>query len=216
MLCASGGGRVDFGSLRWFHEVWLSDNTDPVDRVRMQWAASHFLPANVIAAHVTRWNNRPIAFACAVAMSARFGFDVDLAGLSEEERAICRRAVRLYREIRPVVQLGDLWRLVAPEEHGALAYVSRSGDRAVVFGFQIESRAADVIPLRPGGLRPDQIYEITAMDLTTGPTSEPAYRRGADVGEHGLEWPLTEACTACIWTLRAVDGGATVGDPTAP
>ena len=44
MLCASGGGRVDLGSLRWFHEVWLSDNTDPVDRVRMQWAASHFLP----------------------------------------------------------------------------------------------------------------------------------------------------------------------------
>ncbi len=48
MLCASGGGRVDLGSLRWFHEVWLSDNTDPVDRVRMQWAASHFLPANVV------------------------------------------------------------------------------------------------------------------------------------------------------------------------
>ena len=39
MLCASGGGRVDLGSLRWFHEVWLSDNTDPLDRLRMQWAA---------------------------------------------------------------------------------------------------------------------------------------------------------------------------------
>ena len=52
MLCASGGGRADLGSLRWFHEVWLSDNTDPADRVRMQWAASHFLPANVVAAHV--------------------------------------------------------------------------------------------------------------------------------------------------------------------
>ena len=48
MLCASGGGRVDLGSLRWFHEAWLSDNTDPVDRLRMQWAASHFLPANVV------------------------------------------------------------------------------------------------------------------------------------------------------------------------
>ena len=85
MLCASGGGRVDLGSLRWFHEVWLSDNTDPVDRLRMQWAASHFLPANVVGAHVTREGDRPLAFGCAVAMTARFGFDLDLAGLTDDE-----------------------------------------------------------------------------------------------------------------------------------
>jgi alpha-galactosidase len=204
MLCASGGGRVDLGSLRWFHEVWLSDNTDPVDRVHMQWAASYFLPANVVAAHVTRWGNRPIAFACAVAMSARFGFDVDLAGLSEEERAVCRRAVRLYREIRPVVQLGDLWRLVAPEEHGSLAYVTRNADRAVVFGFQIETRTTDVSALSLGWLGPDQTYEITAVDLATEPMGEPVYRRGADLLERGLEWPLAEACTARVWTLTAL------------
>ena len=129
MLCASGGGRVDLGSLRWFHEVWLSDNTDPVDRVRMQWAASHFLPANVVAAHVTQAENRPIAFGCAVAMSARFGFDVDFAGLTDEELAVCRRAVALYREVRPLVQQGDLWRLLPPDERAALSYVSRDGDR---------------------------------------------------------------------------------------
>jgi alpha-galactosidase len=204
MLCASGGGRVDLGSLRWFHEVWLSDNTDPVDRVHMQWAASHFLPANVVAAHVTRWGNRPIAFACAVAMSARFGFDVDLAGLSEEERAICWRAVQLYREIRPVVQLGDLWRLVAPEEHSSLAYVSQNADRAVVFGYQIEARTADVSPLYLDGLRPDQTYEISVVDLATEPSGDPVYRRGADLLELGLEWPLTAACTARVWTLTVV------------
>ena len=115
MLCASGGGRVDLGSLRWFHEVWLSDNTDPVDRVRMQWAASHFLPANAVAAHVTRLGDRPIAFGCAVAMSARFGFDVDFEALTGEELGVCRRAVALYREVRPLVQQGDLWRLLPPE-----------------------------------------------------------------------------------------------------
>jgi alpha-galactosidase len=204
MLCASGGGRVDLGTLRWFHEVWLSDNTDPVDRVRMQWAASYFLPANVVAAHVTRWGNRPIAFACAVAMSARFGFDIDLAGLSEEERAICRRAVRFYREIRPVVQLGDLWRLIAPEKCASLAYVSQDGDRAVVFAFQIETRTADVDPLRLGALHPDQTYEITAVDLATEPSGDPVYRSGSDLLERGLEWPLGEACTSCMWTLTAV------------
>ena len=127
MLCASGGGRVDLGSLRWFHEVWLSDNTDPVDRVRMQWAASHFLPANVVGAHVTREGDRPVAFGCAVAMSARFGFDIDFAGMTDDELAVCRRAVALYRDIRPLVQQGDLWRLVPPDERAALAYVSADG-----------------------------------------------------------------------------------------
>ena len=78
MLCASGGGRVDLGTLRWFHELWTSDNTDPVDRVRIQWGASHLLPAAVLAAHVTRWGSRPLGFGCAVALSGRFGFDLDL------------------------------------------------------------------------------------------------------------------------------------------
>src|SRR5690606_31122166 len=111
MLCASGGGRVDLASLRWFHEVWLSDDTDPVDRVRMQWAASHYLPAKVIGSHVTRWGERPIEFACAVAMSARFGFDLDTATLTDEERATCRAATRTYLEHAELVQDGDLHRL---------------------------------------------------------------------------------------------------------
>ena len=150
MLCASGGGRVDLGSLRWFHEVWLSDNTDPVDRVRMQWAASHFLPANVVAAHVTQAEHRPIAFGCAVAMSARFGFDVDFTGLTDEELAVCRRAVALYRDVRPLVQQGDVWRLVPPAERAALSYVSFGGDAAVVFGYQLADGTADARRAAPG------------------------------------------------------------------
>jgi alpha-galactosidase len=204
MLCASGGGRADLGSLRWFHEVWLSDNTDPLDRVRMQWAASHFLPANVVAAHVTQASDRPIAFGCAVAMSARFGFDVDFAGLTDEELAVCRRAVALYREVRPLVQQGDLWRLVPPNERAALSYVSSAGDRAVVFAFQLADGTADAGPVRLGGLHPDRTYEVTTVDLaSSGAETEAEKWRGADLMERGLEWPLTTACTARLWVLRA-------------
>ncbi len=210
MLCASGGGRVDLGSLRWFHEVWLSDNTDPVDRVRMQWAASHFLPANVVAAHVTRMGDRPVAFGCAVAMSARFGFDLDLTGLSDEERTICRRAVALYRDIRPLVQQGEVWRLIPPGERAALSYVSPDGQQAVVFAFQLadasdSAGSTDTGPVRLGGLDPERTYEVTAIDLAaSGPDASAEHRSGADLMEHGLEWPLTTACTARIWTLAAV------------
>ena len=213
MLCASGGGRLDLGTLGRFHEVWLSDNTDPVDRVRMQWAASHFLPANVVAAHVTRLGDRPIAFGCAAAMSARFGFDVDFEALTGDELGVCRRAVALYREVRPLVQLGDLWRLLPPEERCALSFVAPDGHAAVAFGFQLSDGTADgdagaarpgdgLLPL--GGLRAAQTYEVRAVDLADPGPEGPAGRwSGAELMERGLEWPLTAACTACIWVLRA-------------
>ncbi len=205
MLCASGGGRVDLGSLRWFHEVWLSDNTDPVDRLRMQWSASHFLPANVVAAHVTREGNRPLAFACAVAMSARFGFDLDFAATTDDERIVCRRAVELYREIRPLVQFGDLWRLEPPNERAALAYVSSDRLRAVLFAFQLTAPTGDAGPLRLGGLDPDRTYDVVTCDLTPDP--DPAgtgveQRQGAVLMEKGLAWPLCDPCTARILVLR--------------
>lgn len=206
MLCASGGGRVDLGSLRWFHEVWLSDNTDPVDRLRMQWAASHFLPANVVGAHVTREGDRPVAFACAVAMSARFGFDIDFASMTGDELAVCRHAVALYKDIRSLVQQGELWRLVPPDDRAALSYVSADGRQAVLFAFQLTARADEVDPLRLGGLDPDRTFEITTVDLAASldPTrndGEP--RLGASLMEEGLKWPLHEPCTARIWVLRS-------------
>jgi alpha-galactosidase len=207
MLCASGGGRVDLGTLRWFHEVWLSDNTDPVDRLRMQWAASHFLPANVVAAHVTREGDRPVAFGCAVAMSARFGFDLDFAGITDDERTVCRRAVELYREIRPLVQQGDLWRLEPPNERAALAYVSADGRQAVLFAFQLATRTNDTGPLRPGGLDPDQMYDVVAVDLAAGPDAagtDVERRQGAALMDEGLEWPLCDPCTARILVLQSV------------
>ena len=93
MVCAGGGGRVDYGSLRYFHEFWPSDNTDPLRRVTMQWDYSTFFPAIAISGHVTRWGNRPLKFAFDVAMSARLGLDLDLSKLTPEELAFAKAAV---------------------------------------------------------------------------------------------------------------------------
>lgn len=154
MLCASGGGRNDHGSLRFFHEFWTSDNTDPVTRISMQWAASHFFPASVVAAHVTAWGQRPLGFACAVALSARFGLDLDLAPLSAEDRETLRSAISLAKRTRHLVQRGRLIRMVSPigdtpgvpaGERAALCYrgteVSGGEDEAVVFRYRIEGGA---------------------------------------------------------------------------
>ena len=164
MLCASGGGRTDHGTLRFFHEFWTSDNTDPVARVRMQWACSHLFPAAAMAAHVTRWGERPLQFACAVALSGRFGFDLDLDSLDEEGLAVCRRAVALARRTQDLVQQGRLVRLVSPvdgdhRDRAALAHVAADGARAVVFAYQLPGDVDGDPPRRasvgPGGASAD-------------------------------------------------------------
>src|SRR6202041_1611957 len=68
MLCSGGGGRADYGALKYFHCFWPSDNTDPARRVFIQWGFSHFFPACALCDHVTRMGNRPIKFTLDVAM----------------------------------------------------------------------------------------------------------------------------------------------------
>ena len=192
MLCASGGGRVDLGALRWFHEVWTSDNTDPFTRIRMQWCASWFLPALVLGAHVTRWGGAPVAFSAAVAMSARFGWDLDTSAATADERAVLRRAATLYRRIRPVVQHGELHRLVSPLEgpRAALMYRDPASGAAVVFGYQLDDDTTGADLDLPPGRWTATSTSLDGDPVDLGPVSGTA-----------LPWPLTRRGTAVIWEL---------------
>lgn len=207
MLCASGGGRNDHGTLRWFHEFWTSDNTDPLTRVRMQWACSHFFPAQVMAAHVTRWAERPIEFACAVALSGRFGLDLDLASLPAGDTETCQRATALAHRTQDLVQFGDLRRLVSPIDdpaRAALAYLAADRRRAVAFAYQLDDAAGAGPQIRVDGLDPDTIYDVTVTDLRGDPVPC-AHLRGHDLATAGLNWPLEGACTASIWEITATE-----------
>lgn len=207
MLCASGGGRTDHGTLRWFHEFWTSDNTDPVTRVRMQWACSHLFPAAAMAAHVTRWGGRPLEFGCAVALSGRFGFDLDLAGLTEQEHEICRRAAQLARRTQDLVQQGELVRLVAPVEgadtsRAALAHLSDDRRRAVVFTYQLEEPATPAPVLRLADLDPTASYRVTRTNLLGDP-EDLGVRTGTDLVTSGLDWVGETPLSAWVWELSA-------------
>src|ERR1700722_12184118 len=139
MLCSGGGGRADYSALKYFHEFWPSDNTDPTMRVPMQWDYSYFFPPMALASHVTHWGNRPMHFACSVAMSARFGMDLDLTKLPPADKAVCTGAISAYKEIRDITAQGDLYRLEDPHGNyrGAINFVSPDNSRAVVFVFQL-------------------------------------------------------------------------------
>jgi alpha-galactosidase len=208
MLCASGGGRTDLGTLRWFHEVWLSDNTDSASRLRMQWHASQFLPPQSIAAHVTRWGGQDLAFACAVAMSARLGFDLDPETLAPDELAICQRAASIYREVRDLVQLGDLYRLIAPDAPGsagrvAMAFCGPGANQAVVFGYQLGPVSGDgeaTAPLPLPWAVTDGIYQVRQVSLASEHETV-TERDGTSLLAAGLSWPLTAERTAAVWLL---------------
>lgn len=216
MLCASGGGRTDHGTLRYFHEFWTSDNTDPVTRVRMQWACGHFFPASTMAAHVTRWGERPMPFAAAVALSARFGIDLDLATVSGDERDVLREAVEIARRTQDLVQQGELVRLLSPVEPApgpgagpdalpsdgaALAYLSPDRHRAVVFAYRLDGPAgvgSSVRHLPLHGVGTDD-YDVRSTDLD-GTTTHDVIG-GESLRSTGLEWSPAGPCSARIWEL---------------
>jgi len=168
MLCSGGGGRADYGALKYFHEFWPSDNTDPTIRVLMQWDYSYFFPPVALASHVTHWGHRPMHFACTVAMSARFGMDLDLTKLSAQDKAVCAGAISAYKQIREVTALGDLYRLEDPHANfrGALNFVSTDRSRAVAFVFQLND--GENAPVRLQGLDATKRYTIHELNPAPG------------------------------------------------
>lgn len=173
MVCSGGGGRVDYGSLKYFDSFWPSDNTDPRSRVFIQWGFSHFFPAETIAAHVTKMGDRPLKFALDVAMSGAMGLDLDVRKLAPPEKTAIAAAVKLYKnEIRDVVEQGDLYRLESPYNHprAALDYVSADHRRAVLFIYQLKEAPAKVVKLR--GLDPQTKYLVREVNLPVGAKSQ--------------------------------------------
>ena len=175
MLCSGGGARCDYEALKYFTEFWCSDNTDPVERLYIQWGFSQFFPAKTMCAHVTSWNkNTSIKFRTEVAMMCKMGFDISLKDLSANELAYCQQAVANYKLLKPVILDGDLYRLVSPYEgnHMAVTHVAKDQSKAVLFAYDIHPRFGEkLFPIRPQGLDPDKRYRVEEINLIPGDQS---------------------------------------------
>ncbi len=170
-LCASGGTRLNYGFMPYFQEMWTSDQTDAYHRILIQWGSLNFYPSNMLAAHVgsaySKYTQRliPIKFRFDVASMCRLGMEMVPAKLSDVEREYAKRAFAEYKVIRPVVQQGDLYRLISPYEGDknftSLMYVNKTKDKAVLFAYRhlIREAMSDVI-IRLQGLNPDAKYLI--------------------------------------------------------
>lgn len=171
--CASGGGRVDYGILKYNHEFWTSDNTDPLQRVFIQWGISHIYPANATAAHVSISPNHqtgrktPIKFRFDIAMSGRLGMELNPNEVSCEETNFSQNAIKTYKQIRQTVQHGDLYRLVSPYEfdYASLMYVNHNRSEAVLFAYNTNHRLGNSFyKIKLQGLDKNLIYQIDEIN----------------------------------------------------
>ena len=199
--CASGGGRANYGVLPWFDEFWVSDNTDALQRVYMQWGTSYFFPAIAMASHISAAPNHqtfrtiPLKYRIDVAMSGRLGMEIQPKNMTDEEKELCRKAIAEYKEIRPVVQFGDIYRLVSPYDGfnvASLMYCSQDNSQAVFYWWKLEHFCNEHLPrVKMAGLDPDRLYrvhELNRIDNTALPFEGQAFS-GRYLMSTGLEIP---------------------------
>lgn len=172
MLCSGGGGRCDYEALKYFTEFWCSDDTDPFERLYIQWGFSQFFPAKAMDAHVTSWNkNASVKFRTDVASMCKLGFDIGLQDLSEKELEFCQIAVGNWKRLKPVILDGTQYRLVSPYEsnHMAVDYVSEDRSHAVLFAYDLHPRYKEkLFPVKFQGLDPDKRYTVEEINLMPG------------------------------------------------
>ena len=176
MLCSGGGARCDYEALKYFTEFWCSDNTDPVERVYIQWGFSQFFPAKAMAAHVTGWNrSTSVKFRTDVASMCRLGFDIGLHHLDDRELEFARLATANWRRLSPAIMDGDQYRLVSPykSNHAVVEYVTKDKTGGVVFTYNLSPRYKEIMrPVKLRGLDPDRMYTVTEINLMPGDKSK--------------------------------------------
>ncbi len=167
--CSSGGNRFDAGLLYYAPQAWCSDNTDAIDRIRIQYGTSYGYPISSIGAHVSACPNQQtgrdvsISTRANVAFFGAFGYDLDLNHITDEEFEEVKRQIEFMKENRELLQFGKFYRLRSPFEADQAAWivVSEDGKRAV-FGLYCMRSNVNMLPgfLRLAGLREDAVYTL--------------------------------------------------------
>ena len=217
--CASGGGRANWGVLPWFDEFWVSDNTDALQRIYMQWGTSYFFPAIAMASHISATPNHTvhrttsIKYRIDVAMSGRLGMEIQPKNMTEQEKDICRKAIAEYKQIRPIVQFGDIYRLVSPYDNKGFAsmmHIAEDKSAAVFYWWKIANfQDEHFARVQMKGLDPDKQYKVHEFDrIDFRPMRyEGMSFSGKFLMENGLEIPSSNMAPSELtgdWSSRVL------------
>ncbi|MBU3215395.1 alpha-galactosidase [Clostridium estertheticum] len=175
--CSGGGGRFDPGMLFYMPQTWTSDNTDAVDRLKIQYGTSIVYPISTMGSHVSAvpnhqvHRNTSLKMRGDVAMSGNFGYELDLTKFSDEEKGEVKVQVAQYKELREIIQFGEMYRLLNPFEGNETAwmFVTEDKTQAVVAYFRVLALAnAPIRRLKLKGLDPNKEYSVFGKDNTYG------------------------------------------------
>lgn len=164
--CSGGGGRFDPAMLYYSPQIWASDNTDPIERLYIQFGTSVCYPASTVGAHVSACGRTGYKTKGNVALWGTFGYELDPLKLTDADRKIIKDQVKLYHNTYDLIRDGDLYRLVSPFENPFRAIwqiVSEDKNRTMV---TVVTMRADHIPhtiVKLRGLTPEKQYtnEVT-------------------------------------------------------
>lgn len=207
--CSSGGGRPDLGMLQRMDQTWASDNTDPVDRLFIQYGYLSAYPANTMVC----WTNRSDAhkagltldFTFDVAMQGVLGIGQDITKWNKEQLETATRKIAEYKELRNLVQGGTVYRLKSPFEGNkvAIQYVDEKQTETIVFCYNLaevmegstdESRHSNMLRLQ--NLDEDRMYKIN---------DRPETYSGKYLMDIGFRWPVSGAYKSAIVKINTVN-----------
>lgn len=216
--CASGGGRLDYGALKYHNEYWTSDNTDPLSRIFIQYGTTLIYPPVGAASHVSTSPNHqtqrmtPLKFRFDVAMTGRLGMELQPKDIQGDDRVFAEEAIKNYKEfVRPLVTHGDLYRLKSPYDEGGWAsqlFVAKSKESAVFYAFSLEPHLRGIYPtIKLNGLDPNKNYQIKEINKNgksrfwgDGQTYSADYLMNV-----GVELKIADQYDSAVFMLKAVD-----------
>ena len=165
--CSGGGGRFDAGMMYYTPQIWCSDNTDAINRTRIQYGTSFFYPVSAVGAHVSAVPNHQTGRVTSfhtrgvTAMAGTFGYELNPALLSDEEKQQIREQIASYKKYERLINEGTYWRLSDPihDEIAAWMSVSKEQDRALVSVVRLMAEANQAaVYVRLRGLKPEAVY----------------------------------------------------------
>ncbi|GGY37808.1 alpha-galactosidase [Parvularcula lutaonensis] len=221
--CSSGGGRADFGILRYTDRVWSSDNNDARERQAIQRGASYFFPLKVLGSHVgpkvCHITGRALDMRLRVASAifGHMGMEVDLSEESEEDLEILKKGVALYKEHRLLLHDGVFHRLETPSTYNALSVVSCDRLEALVSCAKLDSQVAThPSRLRFAGLADEYRYRVRlvwpaglvsatvpSIIETAGLQAGGSVFSGRALMTHGMQLPVTHPDVCLVFHLQA-------------
>ncbi|MDE5604732.1 MAG: alpha-galactosidase [Eubacterium sp.] len=193
--CASGGGRSDLGALSHYDQVWTSDNTDGIDRMVIQKGFTLLRPIKAMRAWVTdiTWFNKPCSldFRFNIAMQGALGVGGNLTKYSDEDLEICKKNIALYKEIRDIIQFGNLYRLMDIDEDEILfnQYVNDDKTKSVAFIAANGTRfCKKSVPMLFDGLDENKRYTLTIGNDTYEKSGAYLMHVGIDLEVRGVDY----------------------------